>query len=338
MAKNNPDDRKNILVIGGAGFIGSHLCDRLVKESNVICLDSFVTGEQKNIDHLLREYNFEFINHDINQKIDLENLSELEKFKVKVKGIQEIYNLAVPTSPKQFEKFTEETLKTNSLGTINALNLAVKFKAKFLHFSSCVVYGPRPADNSRFSEDYWGFVDLLSPRGCYDEGKRFAESAVVTFRDKYNLDTKIVRIFRTYGPRLRLNDGQMIPDFITDALDNKDLVIYGDENFSTSLCYVSDIVDGAIKVMDSEEREPVNLGGGDEVKLIDVANKIIEMTASKSKVVFEEPLLFITHLGLPDLTKAKEKVGWFPIVRLEEGLKKSIEYAKARKVLIEFKK
>lgn len=338
MAKNNPDDRKNILVIGGAGFIGSHLCEYLIKENNVICLDNFVTSEQKNIDHLLREYNFEFINHDINEPIDLESLAELEKFKVKIRGIQEIYNLAVPTSPKQFEKFTEETLKTNSLGTINALEMAVKFKAKFLHFSSCVIYGPRPSDNSRFSEDYWGFVNLLSPRACYDEGKRYAESAVVTYRDKYDLDAKIVRIFRTYGPRLRLNDGQMIPDFITNALENKDLVIYGDEDFSTSLCYVSDIAKGAVKVMESEEKDPVNLGGQEEFILKDVAEKIIKMTDSKSKIVFKDPLMFVTPLGLPDLTKAKEKIGWYPVIRLEDGLQKSIDYAKARKVLIEFKK
>jgi len=329
--------KKNILVIGGAGFSGSHLCDYLIKDNNVVCIDNFVTSQEENINHLLRKYNFEFVKHDIVEKIDLEQIPELEKFDIKVKGIQEIYNLAAPTSPKQFENLTEITLKTNSVGIINALDLAVKYKAKFLHFSSAVVYGPRPADNSPFNEDYWGFVNGLSPRGCYDEGKRFAETAVITYRNKYDLDTKIVRVFRTYGPRMRLEQGEMIPDFIYNALDNKDLIIYGDENFSTALCYISDVIEGALKVMKSAEKDPVNIGSVEEYKLADVAKKIIEMIGSKSKIVFEDPLPFMTPLGLPDLTKAKEKISWFPVVRLEDGLKKAIDYARAQKNLIKFK-
>lgn len=314
--------------------MGSHLCDYLVEHHHVIALDDFISGAQENIDHLLRNPNFEFIKHDISQPIDLESLPELRKFKIKARGIAQVYNLACPTSAKDFEKYKIQTVDTNAIGTKNALEIALKFKARFLHFSSSVVYGPRPVDGSQFREDYLGQVDFLSPRACYDEGKRFAEAIVATYRQVYNLDAKIARIFTAYGPRMKLFDGQMLPDFIVDALENRDLVIYGDQTFSRSLCYISDILDGAIKLMESEESGPINLGSEEDYRLYDIAQSIIKMTGSKSQIVFKDPLLFMTPLGLPDITLAKEKLGWLPVVRLEDGLQKTIDYTKAHKGLL----
>ncbi|MFN3301515.1 MAG: GDP-mannose 4,6-dehydratase [Patescibacteria group bacterium] len=336
MAQNfYPAGRKNVLISGGAGFIGSHLCDALIKEANIICLDDFTSSSERNIDHLLQYPNFEFIRHDINEPIDLEKISELKKFKIDVQGIQEIYHLACPTSPKNFEKMKIKTLKTNVIGTINLLELALKYKAKFLFTSSSVVYGPRRKDNPYFKESEVGSVNFISPRACYDEGKRFAETCVETYRQVYNLETKIVRIFRTYGPRMPLFEGHMIPDFVLQALNNKPLIIYGDENFDSSFCYISDIIDGMIKMMNSNESGPFNLGHPEKYKLVEVAERIIKETGSQSKIIFRPPLLFMTPLGLPDITLAKEKLNWFPIVSLEEGLKKTIEDVKINRFLLQ---
>ncbi|MBI3290977.1 NAD-dependent epimerase/dehydratase family protein [Candidatus Falkowbacteria bacterium] len=327
-------EKKNILVTGGAGFIGSHLCDELVKKNKVICIDNFISGDEKNIDHLLANSDFQFIKHDINEAIDLEDLPELVKFKVKFQGIQEIYHLATPTSPKDFEKTRVETALTNSVGTKNILDSAVKYKAKFLLTSSSVVYGPRDSARPYVKEDYIGLVDQLSPRASYDEGKRFAETLTRTYGEVYDLDTKVVRIFRTYGPRMQLGTGQMLPDFVHNALDDKDLIVYGDENFSTSLCHVSDIVQGLIKVMESGENGPVNLGSDLEYKIVDVAKKIIKLTGSKSKIVFKKPLVFMTPLSLPDISLIKNSLGWFPVVLLDEGISGAIDYFRAHKSIV----
>jgi len=327
--------KKNILVTGGAGFIGSHLCDELVKKNKVICVDNFISGNERNIDYLLQNPNFIFINYDINNPLNLDDYRELERFKVKFQGIQEIYHLACPTSPKNFEKTIIDTVLANSVGTRNILDLAVKYNSKFIFSSSSVVYGPRNSENLYFKEDYIGRVNNLTPRACYDEGKRFAETIVNTYRQAYNLDTKIARIFRTYGPRMKLNDGQMLPDFVYNALENKDLIIYGNQDFFSSFCHVSDIVQGLIKLMKSGESGPFNLGSDLDYKLVDVANKVIKLTNSKSKIIFEKPLMFMTPLGLPDLTLVKEQLGWFPIVLLEDGLNTAIEYFKAHKSIIE---
>jgi UDP-glucuronate decarboxylase len=328
--------KKTILVLGGAGFLGSHLCDYLVQYHQVICVDNFSSGSQSNIDQLLRNPNFEFIKHDMIEPLDLEKFSELDKFKVKVNGVAEVYNLACPTSVKNFENDRIATLETNGWGTRNGLEIAKKYRAKFLHFSSSVVYGGRTEDVKTFKEDYWGHVNHLSPRGCYDEGRRFAETQVATYRQVYNLDTKIIRVFRAYGPRMKLFDGQMLPDFITNALENKDLIIYGDKSFSTSLVYFADVIDGAVKMMESEEAGPINLGSIEDYKITEVAEKIIGLTGSQSSVTYADPLLFMTPLGLPDITLAKEQLGWLPVVRLEDGLQKTIEFTKAEKGLVSY--
>jgi UDP-glucuronate decarboxylase len=326
-------DKKNVLVLGGAGFLGSNLCDELIKECKVICIDNFLSSSPKNIDHLLSNPNFVFINHDISIPLDLESLVELNKFKISFQGIQEIYNLACPMSSKHFMENREKTLLSNSYVIKNALDMALKYKSKFLQFSSSVVYGSRNDTNSKekIKEDYLGKIDLLSERSCYDEGKRFAESFINTYHSIYNLDTKIIRIFRTYGPRMALNDDQMLPDFVNDALNNKDIVIFGDENFSSSLCYVDDVIDAAIKVIRSDSEGPFNVGSEEDLKLYDVAKKIIELTESKSKIVFSESKLFMTQLALPDTYSIRNKLGWMPVVGLEEGLKKTISNLQANR-------
>jgi UDP-glucuronate decarboxylase len=328
-------DRKNVLVTGGAGFVGSFLCERLLKDNKVICVDNFITSSEHNINGLLKNPNFEFIKADINEPLDLEKYPELERFKVKFQGVQEIYHLACPTAAKSFDKYKHQTTLSNSVGMRNVLDLAVKYKAKFFQASTSVVYGSRPTDGHLFKEGEFGAFDHMSPRACYDEGKRWAETMVATYRDIFKIEVRIARIFRTYGPRMPLFDGHMIPDFITDALDGKDLVIYGDDGFRTSLVFVSDVVDAILKLMSlPADPGPVNIGSDYDVKLVDVASTIIKMTNSKSQVRFEPALLFMSQLGLPDLTKVKEKLGWIPMVSLEQGLKRSIEYTTAQKGLI----
>lgn len=333
MAKQAIFDKKNVLVTGGAGFIGSHLCDELVKNNKVICLDNFSTGDERNIDHLLADPNFEFVRHDITKPINLEEVPALQKFKIQFQGIQEIYHLACPTSPKNFKKNITETVLANSYGIKNAFDLAKNYNAKFLHFSSSVVYGPRREDNLKIKEDDFGVVNILSERSSYDEGKRFAETAIYNFSKVYNIDAKIIRVFRVYGPRMKMNDNQMIPDFIRDALDNKDLVILGDENFSSSFCYVSDMVDVAIKVMESEFTGPFNVGSDVEINLKEVAAKIINQVSSDSKITYAEEDLFMTPLCIPDISKVRNELGWMPVVTLDKGLEKTIEDLRASKGL-----
>ena len=277
-------DKKNVIVTGGAGFIGSHLCDDLIKTSKVICVDNFISGDPANIEHLVQHPDFEFIKHNMIEPLDLEKFPELKKFKVEFQGIQEIYHGACPTTPLDFEKNMMEMVLTNSYGTKNILDVALKYKAKLLHFSSSVVYGPRFDDQTRFQEDYTGQVDFTGPRACYDEGKRFAETLVMTYRYKHNLNTKIARIFRTYGPRMKLRAGHMIPDFIINALDNVDLTVYGNKDFKSCQLYVSDVIDGLIKLMQNDHVElPINLSGQDDVSYHQIAEKIVEKTNSKSK-------------------------------------------------------
>jgi UDP-glucuronate decarboxylase len=333
---NGVFERKNVLILGGAGFMGSHLCDKLVENNNVICIDNFISGKRENIDHLLSHENFIFINDDINNLVDLEKYKELERFKIKFQGIQEIYNFACPTNPKNFSKTVIETAKTNSLGTMRGLDLAVKYKAKFLHSSSSVVYGPRDEKKPIVTESSYHVINPINPRSCYDEGKRFAETLVYTYRQFYGIDAKILRFFTTYGPRMPLFVGHMIPDFIVAALDSQPLMIYGDSKFSMTLCNVTDVIDACIKMMASTEAGPFNVGSAQEYSVADVAKKIIKMTDSKSEIHYSDPLLFMSRLSIPDISLAKEKLEWFPIVTLDKGLEDTIEYAKAHKVLVDW--
>lgn len=328
-------DKKNVLVAGGAGFIGSHLCDELVKENKVICIDNFITGSERNIDHLLANPNFIFLNHDLAKPLDLDAQADLKKFKVEFQGIQEIYNLACPMSPRRFLDNRLETLLANSYVVKNLLDLALKYQAKFLHFSSSVVYGLRSLDDPgrKIKEDYLGAVDHLSLRGAYDEGKRFAETIVANYRSLYNIDARIARLFRIYGPRMEADDDQMIPDYINNALDNKEIVINGGPEFVSSFCYISDALDAVFKLMASNLPGPVNIGSDVDINLTDLVELIKQETGSQSLVSYGARQLFVSELTLPDIYLAKNELGWMPVVTLENGLKKTIFDIKAHKKL-----
>jgi nucleoside-diphosphate-sugar epimerase len=328
-------DKKNVVVAGGAGFIGSHLCDYLVKSCKVICIDNFVSGSERNIDHLLSNPNFIFINHDMSKPIDLESIEALKPFKVEFQGVQEIYNLACPMSVRRFLENRLAILLASSYAVKNLLDLSIKYEAKFLHFSSSVVYGPRKEDNPNYKvkETDIGRVDNLSERGAYDEGKRFAETMVFNYRSMYNLDARIVRLFRIYGPRMEAGDDQMIPDFIDNALEGKDLYISGDEDFSSSFCYISDVIDAISKFMNSNLTGPINIGSDVDVKMIDFVKMIIKEAGSDSNIVFEERKLFYSQLILPDIHKARNQLSWMPVVTLENGIKKTVFDIKAHKKL-----
>ncbi len=330
-------EKKNVLVTGGAGFIGSHLCERLLKEAKVICIDDFSNSSPQNINHLLQYPDFEFINYDVNQPFALEQFPELEKFKIKFQGVQEIYHLACPTSPKNFEESKIKNLLSNSASVINTLDLAAKYKAKYVFTSTSVVYGDATGQKKVFKETDIGMVDHLSPRACYDEGKRFAETCVETYRQTTGVDAKIARVFTTYGPRMKLFEKQLIPDFVINAIEGKDLVIYGDNNFSTSLCYVTDVVDGLVRLMGADpEVKVVNIGGDKIEKYVEVGEMIIKLTGSKSKVIFEPSMLFTTVKGMPDLSYVKDRLGWFPLVRLEDGLDRMVDYVAANREALLF--
>jgi len=335
MSKQVIFEKKNVLVAGGAGFIGSHLCDELLKTSKVICIDNFISGTERNIDHLLSNPDFAFINYDLSQKITLENQPSFEKFKIEFQGIQEIYNLACPMSPRKFLDNRSAIIAANSVVVRNVLDLAVKYQAKFLHFSSSVVYGPRRADQRdlKVQENDFGSVNHLSERGAYDEGKRFAETIVNNYRSLYQLDTKIARLFRTYGPRMLADDDQMIPDYVSNALDGQALIIAGGPDFSSSFCYIDDTIDGVIKLMNSQLSGPINIGSDVDVKLVDLVNIIIRETGSLSPINYRDQQLFYSELILPDTHKARNELGWMPVVTLENGLKKTVFDIKAHKKL-----
>jgi len=330
-------DKKNVLVTGGAGFLGSFLCDALLKEGNhVIAIDNFSTGHVRNVEPLLRNPDFQFLKLDISQPFDLESYPELEPFKVKFLGVQEIYHLALPTAVKGFEKFRMSALLTNSVGTRNVLEIAVKYKAKILLASSATVYGNHDAKaGAGIHEAELGIMDHLNPRACFNEGKKFAETMFQTYADVYGIDAKIARIFRTYGPRMPLFQGHQIPDFVLNVLDGKPVAIMGDENSTTSLSYATDIVDGIIRLLRAGKTiGPVNLGSDVEMKISDVAKMIMELAESKVDIEYEGLPPHMVNLGLPALDKAREQLGWIPLVRLEDGLKKTIDYVRANKLLL----
>ncbi|MBN2884968.1 NAD-dependent epimerase/dehydratase family protein [Patescibacteria group bacterium] len=340
MSKQVIFEKKNVLVAGGAGFIGSHLCDELLKTSKVICVDNFSTSTESNIDHLLSNLDFVFINHDLAKPLDWVNLPDLKKFKLEFQGIQEIYNLACPMSPMHFLDNRLSVVEANSVVVKNLLDMAVSFKSKFMHFSSSVVYGPRRPEEAgiEVAEDFIGLVDNLSVRSSYDEGKRFAETMVVNYREIYSLDAKIIRLFRTYGPRMELNDDQLLPDMINNALDGKDVAIFGDERFSSSLCYIDDVIDAVIKMMNSKHMGPINIGSDVNINLTDLAMMVIKETNSESNIIYQDGHIFFSELSLPNIKKAKDELGWMPVVTLENGLKKTIFALQAQKRLQGFQK
>lgn len=307
--------RKRVLVTGGAGFLGSHLCDRLVMEGHdVLCLDNFFTGTRDNIAHLLGKPNFEIIRHDLVQPLFLE--------------VDEIYNLACPASPIHYQYNPVKTVKTSVMGVIHMLGLAKRVKAKILQASTSEVYGD-PAVHPQ-EEGYWGYVNPIGHRSCYDEGKRCAETLFFDYYRQNKVNIRVVRIFNTYGPRMHPNDGRVVSNFIIQALLNKDITIYGDGTQTRSFCYVDDLVDGLILMMNGPDEfvGPVNMGNPQETSILSLAKQIIRMTGSRSRVVFESLPGDDPARRCPDISRAREKLGWDPVIPLEQGISKTIDYFK----------
>ncbi|MGY2464166.1 UDP-glucuronic acid decarboxylase family protein [Vreelandella sulfidaeris] len=304
--------KSTILVTGGAGFIGSHLCERLLsEENNIICVDNFSSGSKDNILKLLENPRFELIRHDVNFPLYVE--------------VDQIYNLACQASPLHYQNDPVQTVKTNVHGSINLLGLAKRTKARILQASTSEVYGdpevhPQP-------ETYWGNVNPIGIRSCYDEGKRCAETLFFDYHRQYHLDIKVARIFNTYGPRMQPDDGRVVSNFIMQALNGEDITIYGDGQQSRSFCYVDDLVDGLMILMNSEKvTGPINLGNDSEFTMLELAEKVIKLTGSSSQLIYKPLPMDDPRKRRPDLSQAKEKLGWKPSVALEEGLMKTIGY------------
>jgi dTDP-glucose 4,6-dehydratase len=306
---------KTAVVTGGSGFLGSHLCDKLLSEGlKVICIDNLITGNVNNISHLAGNENFSFIKHDITNYIFIPG------------KVEYILHFASPASPVDYLQLPIQTLKVGSLGTHKALGLAKEKKARILLASTSEVYGdpeihPQP-------EEYWGNVNPIGPRGVYDEAKRFAEAITMAYHRYHNVEARIARIFNTFGPRMRAKDGRAIPNFIMQALTGQPITVYGDGSQTRSFCYITDQVDGLYKLLMSEEDEPVNIGNPEEIPLIEIAKEIIELTNSQSKIIFENLPVNDPKVRQPDITKAKTKLGWEPKVNRREGLKITIQYFK----------
>jgi len=306
---------KRILVTGGAGFLGSHLCDRLTQEKHdVLCLDNFFTGTKKSIQHLTGLSNFELIRHDLAHPIFLE--------------VDEIYNLACPASPIHYQYNPVKTVKTSVMGAIHMLGLAKRVRAKILQASTSEVYGnptihPQP-------EAYWGNVNTIGPRSCYDEGKRCAETLFFDYHRQNKVNIRVVRIFNTYGPRMDPNDGRVVSNFIVQALTGQDITVYGDGSQTRSFCYVDDLIEGLVRMMNAPDAftGPVNLGNPFEFSMLELAEAVIRLTGSRSEIVFrplpqDDPLQ-----RRPDISLAKKRLQWEPTIELDEGLEKTIEYFK----------
>ncbi len=309
-----------ILIAGGAGFIGSHLCEKLLESGReIFCVDNFITGNKKNIEHLLPNPRFHLIEGDV--------IKPLEKgIREQVSGISEIYHLASPASPIQYQKHPIETLLVNSLGTKNLLELAKETGAKFLYASTSEIYG-NPLQHPQ-RESYWGNVNSIGVRSCYDEGKRFGEAMVMAFIRQYDLDGRIARIFNTFGPRMEKNDGRVISNFVVQAVSGQPLTIYGEGSQTRSFCFVSDLVSGLVRLMEDNKArgEVFNLGNPEEHTILEIAEKIKKLTGSSSAIKFTDLPEDDPTRRQPDITRAKTILGWQPAVSLDEGLLKTIEY------------
>ncbi len=302
-----------ILITGGAGFIGSHLCDRFLAEGHtVVAMDNLITGNIRNIEHLAGHDRFRFIKHDVTEYIYIDG------------PVDAVLHFASPASPVDYLEFPIQTLKVGALGTHKALGLAKAKGARFLLASTSEVYGdplvhPQP-------ETYWGNVNPIGPRGVYDEAKRFAEAMTMAYHRYHNVDTRIARVFNTYGPRMRLDDGRVVPNFVGQALRGEPLTVYGDGSQTRSFCYILDLVEGIYRLLFSNEVEPVNLGNPTELKIIDFAYKVLEYTGSSSDIVFRPLPVDDPRVRQPDITKARRVLGWEPEVSLDDGMRETIAY------------
>ena len=308
--------KKKILVTGGAGFLGSHLCERLLREGNeVVCLDNYFTGQKQNVVHLLSNPFFELVRHDVTMPFFIE--------------VDEIYNLACPASPIHYQYNAIKTVKTSVMGAINMLGLAKRTKARILQASTSEVYGD-PEVHPQV-ESYWGHVNPIGIRSCYDEGKRIAETLFVNYHQQNNVRIKIMRIFNTYGPRMHPNDGRVVSNFIVQALKGQDITMYGDGSQSRSFCYVDDLLEGMVRLMNSREdfTGPVNIGNPNEFTMLELAEKVIKLTGSKSKIIHMPLPADDPTQRQPNITLAKKELGWEPRVMLDEGLVKTIDFFKS---------
>lgn len=304
---------KRILVTGGAGFVGSHLCERLLNDGNeVICLDNYFTGSKMNIEHLMDNHYFELIRHDVTMPFFIE--------------VDEIYNLACPASPINYQYNPIKTVKTSVMGAVNMLGLAKRIKAKILQASTSEVYGDPKVHPQ--TEDYWGHVNPIGTRSCYDEGKRVAETLFVNYHSQNNVRIKIIRIFNTYGPRMDKNDGRVVSNFIVQALMGDDITVYGKGNQTRSFQYVDDLINGMTKMMATGDDfiGPVNIGNPGEFTILELAEKVIDIVGSKSKIIFEDLPSDDPMQRQPDITLAKNKLDWEPKIKLQEGLVRTISY------------
>jgi UDP-glucuronate decarboxylase len=309
----NGYDRGRILVTGAAGFLGSHLCERLLESgSYVIGLDNYFTGQKRNVFHLMDNKRFEIIRHDLVNPIFLE--------------VDQIYNLACPASPIHYQYNSVKTIKTSVMGSIHMLGLAKRVKARILQASTSEVYGDPTIHPQK--EDYWGNVNTIGPRACYDEGKRCAEALFFNYHRQNNVDIKIVRIFNTFGPRMHPKDGRVVSNFIVQALRNKPITIFGDGDQTRSFCYVDDLIDGLIRMMNGPDDfiGPVNMGNPVQYKIIDLAGTIIRLTQSRSRIEYQPLPTDDPKRRQPDISLAKEKLGWEPKINVEKGLEKTIQY------------
>ena len=309
-------ERKRILITGAAGFLGSHLCERFIKEDyHVIAMDNLITGRLKNIEHLFKLENFEFYNHDVSKFIHVPG------------NLDYILHFASPASPIDYLKIPIQTLKVGSLGIHNCLGLAKAKNARVLIASTSEVYGD-PTVHPQ-TEEYWGNVNPVGPRGVYDEAKRFQEAMTMAYHTFHGVETRIVRIFNTYGPKMRLNDGRVLPAFIGQALRGEDITVFGDGSQTRSFCYVDDLVEGIYRLLHSNYAYPINIGNPDEITIMDFAKEIIALTGTNQKIVCHELPVNDPKQRQPDITKAKELLGWEPKVSRSEGLKITYEYFKS---------
>ncbi len=308
---------KRAVVTGGAGFLGSHLCDKLIENDiEVICIDNLLTGDLSNIEHLFGNEKFKFIKHDVTNFIHVPG------------KVDYVLHFASPASPIDYLKLPIQTLKVGSLGTHKALGLAKEKGARFLLASTSEVYGD-PAINPQH-EEYWGNVNPVGPRGVYDEAKRFSEAMTMAYHRYHEVDTRIVRIFNTYGPRMRLNDGRALPAFVSQALRGEDITVFGDGSQTRSFCYVDDLIEGIFRLLMSDEVNPTNIGNPDEVTIKQFAEEVLEITGSKSKIVYKDLPVDDPKVRRPDISKAKRILNWEPKVERREGLIKTIEYLKTK--------
>ncbi len=307
---------QTVVITGGAGFLGSHLCDRFITEGfKVICVDNLITGNLRNIAHLRRERRFDFVKHNVSKDIRISG------------PVHHVLHFASPASPVDYLNFPIPTLKVGSLGTHNALGLAKLKKARFLLASTSEVYGDPLVHPQK--ETYWGNVNPIGPRGVYDEAKRFAEAITMAYHREHKINTKILRIFNTYGPRMRIMDGRVVPNFIHQALHHKPLTVYGNGLQTRSFCYYSDLVEGIFRLLFSKIHGPVNIGNPDEFTILEFAKMVIQMSKTKSKIVFEPLPTDDPKQRKPDITLAKKELGWTPKVKLAEGLKETIRWFEA---------